>query len=157
MIVLPSETSYSVSNVGGRDKWSTLMEYNKDSREEYAKKVIEEVQEGKSVEEIRREMDRRAREGRERKNKLMEESNRSWKEHQDLVKKIKEKVITASQNSIHLYLILKSKEQVRNGVRISKEGVRLGDYLGKGKMAIGAGSRIGNGEYQIEGEDILEM
>src|SRR3954462_12927851 len=101
MIVLPSETSYSVSNVGGRDKWSTLMEYNKDSREEYAKKVIEEVQEGKSVEEIRREMDRRAREGRERKNKLMEESNRSWKEHQDLVKKIKEKVITASQNSIH--------------------------------------------------------
>jgi len=46
MIVLPSDTSYSVSNVGGRDKWSTLMEYNKDSREEYAKKVIEEVQEG---------------------------------------------------------------------------------------------------------------
>ena len=93
MIVLPSDTSYSVSNVGGRDKWSTLMEYNKDSREEYAKKVIEEVQEGKSVKEIRREMDRRAREGRERNNKLMEESNRNWKEHQDLVKKIKEKKI----------------------------------------------------------------
>ena len=79
MIVLPSDTSYSVTNVGGRDKWSTLMEYNKDSREEYAKKVIEEVQEGKSVKEIRREMDRRAREGRERNNKLMEESNRIGK------------------------------------------------------------------------------
>jgi len=50
MIVLPSDTSYSVSKVGGRDKWSTLMEYNKDSREKYTKKVIEEVQEGKSVE-----------------------------------------------------------------------------------------------------------
>jgi len=155
MIVLPSDTSYSVSNVGDRDKWSTLTEYNKDSREEYAKKVIEEVQEGKSVEEIRREMDRRAREGRERNNKLMEESNRSWKEHQDLVKKIKEKVITASQNSIHLYLILKSKEQVRNGVRISKEGVRLGDYLGKGKMAIGAGSRIGNHKYRMKYRTML--
>jgi hypothetical protein len=93
MIVLPSDTSYSVSNVGDRDKWSTLTEYNKDSREEYAKKVIEEVQEGKSVEEIRREMDRRAREGRERNNKLMEESNRNWKEHQDLVKRMKEKKI----------------------------------------------------------------
>jgi hypothetical protein len=38
MIVLPSDTSYSVPNVGGRDKWSTLMEYNKDSREEYTKR-----------------------------------------------------------------------------------------------------------------------
>lgn len=55
MFVSP-KTSYSVPNVGGRDKWSTLMQYNKDSREEYAKKVIEVVQEGKSVEEIRREV-----------------------------------------------------------------------------------------------------
>lgn len=55
--------------------------------------MVGEVQEGKSVEEIRRELDRRARKGRERNNKLMEESNRNWKEHQDLVKKIKEKKI----------------------------------------------------------------
>ncbi len=34
---------------------------------------------------------RRARGGRERNNKLMEESNRNWKEYQDSVKKIKEK------------------------------------------------------------------
>jgi hypothetical protein len=72
MIVLPSDTSYSVPNVGGRDKWSTLMEYNRDRGQRIYQKVIEEVQEGESVEEIRR-----ARGGRERNNKLMEESNRN--------------------------------------------------------------------------------